>query len=63
MTQHSPADAEPELVIAELADWVREHWDPALALRDWRKLLLASGWAVPSWPERLAWPRPARLGR
>jgi alkylation response protein AidB-like acyl-CoA dehydrogenase len=52
VTQHSPAGAEPEQVIAELTDWVRRHWDPAMALRDWRKLLLASGWAVPSWPER-----------
>jgi alkylation response protein AidB-like acyl-CoA dehydrogenase len=52
MTQQSPADAEPEQVRAELTDWVRRHWDPAMALRDWRQLLLASGWAVPSWPRR-----------
>src|SRR5258708_35468025 len=52
MTQQSPADTEPEQVRAELADWVRRHWDPAMALRDWRQLLLASGWAVPSWPRR-----------
>jgi len=52
MTQHGPAGAEPGQLRAELADWVRRHWDPAMALRDWRQLLLASGWAVPSWPER-----------
>jgi alkylation response protein AidB-like acyl-CoA dehydrogenase len=52
VTQHSPAGPEPEQVVAELTDWVRRHWDPAMALRDWRRLLLASGWAVPSWPER-----------
>ena len=52
MTQQSPADAEPEQVRAELADWVRRHWDPAMTLRDWRQLLLAAGWAVPSWPRR-----------
>lgn len=52
MTQDSPAGAEPEQVIAELTAWVQRHWDPAMPLRDWRRLLLASGWAVPSWPER-----------
>jgi alkylation response protein AidB-like acyl-CoA dehydrogenase len=52
VTQRSPAGPEPEQVVAELTDWVRRHWDPAIALRDWRKLLLGSGWAVPSWPER-----------
>ena len=52
MTQESPAGPEPEQVVADLTDWVRRHWNPAMTLRDWRKLLLASGWAVPSWPER-----------
>jgi len=52
MTQPSTAGAEPEQVRAQLADWVRRYWDPAMALRDWRQLLLASGWAVPSWPQR-----------
>ncbi len=42
----------PDLIRAELADWVASHWDPGLALRDWRGLLLESGWAVPSWPPR-----------
>ena len=42
----------PDQVRAELADWVGRHWDPGMALRDWRDLLLASGWAVPSWPPR-----------
>jgi alkylation response protein AidB-like acyl-CoA dehydrogenase len=42
----------PELVRAELADWVEQHWDPDLPLRDWRALLLDAGWAVPSWPRR-----------
>ena len=48
----SAAAADPDQIRAELADWVHQHWDPAMALRDWRKLLLASGWAVPSWPQR-----------
>jgi alkylation response protein AidB-like acyl-CoA dehydrogenase len=42
----------PDGVRAELAEWVGKHWDPGMALRDWRELLLASGWAVPSWPAR-----------
>ena len=52
MTTQAAAAADPDQIRAELADWVHGHWDPAMALRDWRKLLLASGWAVPSWPER-----------
>jgi alkylation response protein AidB-like acyl-CoA dehydrogenase len=52
VTQESPAGPQSEQVVADLTDWVRQHWDPSMTLRDWRKLLLASGWAVPSWPER-----------
>jgi alkylation response protein AidB-like acyl-CoA dehydrogenase len=32
--------------------WVTAHWDPGMSLRAWRELLVDSGWAVPSWPER-----------
>ncbi len=42
----------PELIRAELAAWVGQHWDPDLPLCDWRSLLLEAGWAVPSWPQR-----------
>ena len=42
----------PELIRAELAAWVNQHWDPDLPLRDWRTQLLDAGWAVPSWPQR-----------
>jgi hypothetical protein len=63
VTQHHAAGPEPEQVVAKLTDWVRRHWDPAMALRDWRRLLLASGWAVPSWPERWHGRSLARLGR
>jgi alkylation response protein AidB-like acyl-CoA dehydrogenase len=41
-----------ETILGELTEWVREHWDPDMALREWRELLLDSGWAVPSWPRR-----------
>ena len=26
------------------------HWNPELSLREWRELLVDSGWAVPHWP-------------
>jgi alkylation response protein AidB-like acyl-CoA dehydrogenase len=41
-----------ESVRAQLARWVAEYWDADMPLRDWRRLLARSGWAVPSWPER-----------
>lgn len=37
---------------AEVREWVEAHWDPSLSLRAWRTLLVDSGWAVPSWPQR-----------
>jgi alkylation response protein AidB-like acyl-CoA dehydrogenase len=46
------AEVTPDVLRAELAAWVRENWDPDQGLRDWRKLLLQAGWAVPSWPRR-----------
>jgi alkylation response protein AidB-like acyl-CoA dehydrogenase len=36
----------------DVGAWVRANWDPDLSLRAWRELLVDSGWAVPSWPER-----------
>lgn len=32
--------------------WFRSAWDPNLSLAEWRRLLLESGWAVPSWSEQ-----------
>jgi alkylation response protein AidB-like acyl-CoA dehydrogenase len=42
----------PQEVRAELGDWVAVNWDPDRPLREWRELLSAAGWAVPSWPRR-----------
>jgi alkylation response protein AidB-like acyl-CoA dehydrogenase len=39
-------------ITAELADWVSQHWNPGMPLREWRELLADSGWGAPSWPER-----------
>jgi alkylation response protein AidB-like acyl-CoA dehydrogenase len=52
MTQQTTASASPDQIRAELTEWVQQHWDPAMALHDWRELLLQAGWAVPSWPQR-----------
>ena len=43
------ADAR-ETVAAEIDAWLRDHWDPALALVEWRNRLAAAGWIKPSWP-------------
>ena len=37
-------------VRAEIRQWIREHWDPGLALIEWRSALADSGWACPAWP-------------
>jgi alkylation response protein AidB-like acyl-CoA dehydrogenase len=42
----------PDQIRAELASWVSRHWNPDMALREWRELLADSGWGAPSWPER-----------
>ncbi len=47
-----PQTASAEQVRADLTSWVQQNWDPRLPLREWRQLLLESGWAVPSWPPR-----------
>lgn len=52
MTPREPAAADPDQIRAELGGWTRQHWDPGMALRDWRELLLRAGWAAPSWPRR-----------
>ncbi len=41
-----------ESVRADVRSWATANWDPTLSLLAWRTLLLESGWAVPSWPER-----------
>jgi alkylation response protein AidB-like acyl-CoA dehydrogenase len=39
-----------ETVQAKCAQWMTAHWNPELSLREWRELLVDSGWAVPHWP-------------
>ena len=40
----------PAAISSELRSWLAQHWDPELSLLEWRERLVASGWAVPSWP-------------
>ncbi|MHB1445559.1 MAG: acyl-CoA dehydrogenase family protein [Acidimicrobiales bacterium] len=35
---------------AELRTWLAEWWDPERPLAEWRRLLVESGWAAPTWP-------------
>jgi alkylation response protein AidB-like acyl-CoA dehydrogenase len=44
-------DVGREQVREEVRAWLRDHWDPDLALHEWRGRLVDSGWAVPSWPD------------
>ena len=41
-----------ESIRKEFSAWVDAHWDEEIGIVAWRDLLVASGWAVPSWPER-----------
>ena len=45
-----PAPSQVDLVRDDVRRWLADHWDPALSLREWRRLLAVSGWAAPSWP-------------
>ncbi|MEY2590510.1 MAG: hypothetical protein QOJ67_2494 [Acidimicrobiaceae bacterium] len=37
-------------VRAEAREWIEASWNPDLSLLEWRVMLLAAGWACPSWP-------------
>jgi alkylation response protein AidB-like acyl-CoA dehydrogenase len=37
-------------VRADVKQWIADHWDPELSLREWRYRLADSGWACPTWP-------------
>jgi alkylation response protein AidB-like acyl-CoA dehydrogenase len=47
-----PATATQGQVRNLVKTWLEEHWNADLTLLEWRRRLLASGWAVPSWSER-----------
>ncbi len=37
-------------VRSEVQDWLSSNWDPERGIREWREVLVDSGWACPSWP-------------
>jgi alkylation response protein AidB-like acyl-CoA dehydrogenase len=37
---------------AEVQQWIADHWNPELSLREWRYRLADSGWACPTWPSQ-----------
>jgi alkylation response protein AidB-like acyl-CoA dehydrogenase len=41
----------PEDVRREVGAWLAANWDPDRPLADWRRRLLHSGWAAPTWPQ------------
>ncbi|MEY3266217.1 MAG: hypothetical protein RJA15_663 [Actinomycetota bacterium] len=43
-------DSTPDSVRRDCAEWLSAHWNNTLSLREWRELLVDSGWAVPHWP-------------
>ena len=38
--------------VAEMRQWVHDHWEPEEDLVTWRRRLAESGWGVPSWPKK-----------
>ena len=40
----------PAQVGDEVRTWLAENWDPDRPLREWRSLLVESGWGCPTWP-------------
>jgi len=38
-------------ITTEATEWFQQHWDPAMPLGDWWRLLADSGFAFPQWPE------------
>jgi alkylation response protein AidB-like acyl-CoA dehydrogenase len=43
-------EVEQASVAHEVRAWLAIHWDPQLALVDWRRRLQHGGWLTPSWP-------------
>ena len=41
---------DPAAIAAEVDVWLAANWDPDRPLVEWRRLLVAAGWAAPSWP-------------
>ncbi len=44
------AETSERTVTAEIDAWLASNWDPERPLLEWRRMLVAAGWAAPSWP-------------
>jgi alkylation response protein AidB-like acyl-CoA dehydrogenase len=44
------AETSERTVTADIDAWLASNWDPERSLLEWRRLLVAAGWAAPSWP-------------
>jgi alkylation response protein AidB-like acyl-CoA dehydrogenase len=42
--------SEQEDVRRDVKQWLADNWDPDLSLLEWRRKLVESGWATPTWP-------------
>lgn len=49
----APTESAPGTILAEVAEWIGEHWHLDLTLREWWERLADAGWAFPTWPEGL----------
>lgn len=51
-TGSAPPGHDASALRSELRTWLSQNWDPDLELVEWRRRLVDSGWAVPSWDPR-----------
>lgn len=49
----SLAESAPGAIRAEVTEWIADHWDRDMTLREWWKHLAEAGWAFPTWPKGL----------
>ena len=45
------SESTEESVRGEVRAWLEASWNPDMNLRDWRALLVDSGWGCPTWPK------------
>ena len=51
MTQLVERSATPEQVRDEVHTWLEENWDEDRPRREWRQMLLDTGWGIPTFPK------------
>jgi alkylation response protein AidB-like acyl-CoA dehydrogenase len=48
-----PNESAPGEILDEVTEWIGDHWNVDMTLRDWWKRLAEAGWAFPTWPRGL----------